>query len=63
MRNGRKTGSPVSGCSVESTTFFALQSSGVMSCIWPVLYATRRFLACSRPARPTRRVLDSEITR
>jgi hypothetical protein len=60
MRKGRKTASPVSGCSVESTIFLARHSSGVMDCTWPCLYATRAFLACSRPVLPTRRVLTVE---
>ena len=60
MRKGRKTASPVSGCSVESTIFLARHSSGVMDWTWPCLYATKAFLACSRPALPTRRVLDDE---
>jgi hypothetical protein len=58
MRKGRKTGSPVSGCSVESTIFLARHSSGVIDCIWPCLYATRRLFACSRPALPTKSVLE-----
>lgn len=39
MRNGRKTGVPVSGCKVASQTFFALQSEGVMEGSAPCLYA------------------------
>ena len=37
MRKGRNTGWPVSGCSVESTIFFACQISGVMVGVRPVL--------------------------
>ena len=39
MRSGRKTGEPVSGCSVEPHTFLGTQSCGVIDVIAPRLYA------------------------
>lgn len=45
------------GCSVESTTFFACHSSGVMDRSWPCLYCVTSALACSRPALDTNKVL------
>lgn len=48
---------PVPGCIVESIIFFALHSSGVMSRIFPVLYAVTSCFACSRPAEDVSRVL------
>ena len=76
MRNGRKTGCPVSGtqdlsiacglikdrveipgCNVESTTFFAFHSSGVIEGTRPCLYAETSAFACSRPAFETSSVL------
>lgn len=57
IRKGRKTGCPVSGCSDESTTFFACHSSGVMSFMSPFLYDVSRFFAPSRPVAETKRVL------
>ena len=57
MRKGRNTGSPVSGCRVESTIFFAAHSSGVIEGIWPCLYDETSFFAFSRPAEDTKSVL------
>jgi hypothetical protein len=47
----------VPGCIVESITFFALHSSGVISWILPVLYAVTSCLAFSRPVEDVNRVL------
>jgi len=42
---------------VESIIFFAFHRSGLMSCIFPVLYAAMSCFACSRPAEEVRSVL------
>jgi hypothetical protein len=75
MRNGSRTGSPVSSvpsatCShyaialvvvpgwiVESMIFFAFHNSGVICCIFPVLYAVTSVFAFSRPAEDVNSVL------
>jgi hypothetical protein len=57
MRNGMKTGSPVSGCSVESIVFFACHSSGLISLTFPILYAVTSCFAFSRPAADVNNVL------
>lgn len=49
----------VPGCIVESMTFFAFHSSGVISWILPVLYAVTICLAFSSPADEVNRVLHS----
>lgn len=77
MRNGKKTGKPVSwnlvncatqsvvcvcaipGWSVESIVFFACHRSGVMSWIFPILYAVTSCFAFSRPAEDVNSVLRS----
>src|SRR5690242_2624465 len=51
----------VPGCIVESMTFFAFHSSGVISCIFPVLYAVTICFASSRPAEEVNRVLRSRL--
>jgi len=43
---------------VESIIFFAFHSSGVISGIFPVLYAVTSFFAFSRPAEEVRSVLS-----
>src|SRR5436305_9374290 len=48
---------PLPGCKVESTTFFADHSSGVIERIWPCLYDAMSFFAFSRPAAETSSVL------
>lgn len=77
MRNGKKTGSPLSatvnnrfihiysiswgrgvpGWIVESTTFFARHSSGVMLGIWLCLYEVMSLFAFSRPVDETNIIL------
>lgn len=73
MRNGKRTGSPVSvecqsphgftaaesapGWSVESTNFLACHNSGVIDLICPCLYDVIRFFASSSLALDTKRVL------
>ena len=63
MRNGRKTGSPVSGWIVESRIFFARHSSGVISGTLPILYATTSCLACSSPDEDVSSVLQRDTRR
>jgi hypothetical protein len=73
IRNGRKTGSPVSansqyisltlsqwcipGCRVESTIFFAFHNSSFISATFPCLYPAMTLFACSNPALVTSSVL------
>ena len=47
----------VPGCNVESTTFFACQSSGVIVEMPPFLYDAMRLLAFSNPEADTNSVL------
>jgi hypothetical protein len=47
----------VPGCKVESIVFFACHSSGVMSRIFPILYAVTSCFAFSRPAEDVNNVL------
>lgn len=58
MRKGKNTGSPLSGCSVESTTFFACHNSGVILGIWFSLYDEIKRLALSSDEGDTSIILS-----
>ena len=61
--NANNTFSPVSGCNVASTTFFAFQTSSVISVIIPFLYCDNTFTWFLSWASDVKSVRGSQMSR